>query len=237
MENQIYGAVRISTGRQNMERQIRNISNVYPTAKIVCETYTGTKLEGRSEFNNLIKILKEGDSLIFDSASRMSRSADEGCQLYKELFNRGINLIFLKEPQINSSVYKQALETQIKITINTGSTATDNFVNTLIDACNNLLMELAFEQIRIIFLQAEKEVKDLHQKTKEGILTARLAGKQIGQRKGAKLVTKKSIFAKEQIIKYCKDFDGTLSDTDCLKIIGISRNTYYNYKKQLKQNN
>jgi ATP-binding cassette subfamily F protein 3 len=27
-----------------------------------------------------------------------------------------------------------------------------------------------------------------------------------------------------------KDFDGTLSDADCIKLIGIARNTYYKYK-------
>ena len=49
-------------------------------------------------------------------------------------------------------------------------------------------MALAKEQIRLAFDQAEKEVEDLHQRTREGIQTARLNGKQIGQRQGAKLV-------------------------------------------------
>ena len=38
---------------------------------------------------------------------------------------------------------------------------------------------LAKEQIRLAFEQAEKEVQDLHQRTAEGIETARLAGKQM----------------------------------------------------------
>ena len=83
---------------------------------------------------------------------------------------------------------------------------------------------------------SEKEVLDLHQKTSEGMLTAKLAGKQIGQKTGAKLTTKKSKKAKEQILKYCKDFDGSLTDVECIKLIGISRNTYYTYKKDLKIN-
>ncbi|WP_330621544.1 hypothetical protein [Butyrivibrio sp.] len=52
------------------------------------------------------------------------------------------------------------------------------------------------QQMRIAFDQAEKEVQDLHQRTKEGIQTARLIGKQIGQKKGNKLNVKKAVLAK-----------------------------------------
>lgn len=230
----IYGAVRISTSKQSAERQIRNILKAYPTAKIIKETYTGTKLEGRKDFENLIKKLQKGDILAFDSVSRMSRNCEEGCRLYADLFNRGVDIVFLKEPHINTSVYRNALEKQINIEVNTGNKATDDLVNTIIGALNKYTINLAFEQIRKCFEQAEKEVKDLHQRTKEGIETARLAGKQIGQVKGTKLITQKSIKSKELIIKYCKDFDGELDDKMCIKLTGISRNTYYTYKRELK---
>ena len=96
-------------------------------------------------------------------------------------------------------------------------------------------MELAREQIRLSFEQSEKEVSDLHQRTREGIQTARLNGKQIGQKPGAKLVTKKSLKAKEEIKKYSRDFNGTLNDAECIRLLGIARNTYYRYKRQLKE--
>lgn len=67
--------------------------------------------------------------------------------------------------------------------------------------------------------------------------TARLNGKQIGQPKGAKLVTKKSVEAKEQIMKYSKDFQGTLDDAECMKLVGVARGTYYKYKRELKADN
>ena len=63
----------------------------------------------------------------------------------------------------------------------------------------------------------------MHQRTKEGIETARLNGKQIGQPAGAKLTTKKSVISKEQIVKYSKDFEGSLDDSECMKLIGIAR--------------
>ena len=55
-------------------------------------------------------------------------------------------------------------------------------------------------------------------------------GKQIGQKQGAK----KSVEAKKQIQKHSKDFNGALSDSDCMKFIGLARNTFYKYKRELK---
>lgn len=225
MSNKIYGYCRISTREQSIERQIRNIKGIYENAIIIDEVFTGTKVEGRTKWNNLLKKLKKGDTIIFDSVSRMSRNAEEGFELYEKLFNQGIELIFIKEPHINTSTYKKALTGGIELT---GTT-----VDLILEGVNKYLLALAKEQIKLAFEQAEKEVQDLRQRTKEGIETARLKGKQIGLEKGTKLTTKKSIVAKEQIKKYSKDFRGTLKDTEVMKLIGVSRNSYYKYKKEL----
>ena len=227
-----YGLARISTSKQNIERQVRNIQQQYPNAKIIKETFTGTKLEGRKELENLLKILKKEDTLIFDSVSRMSRNAEEGCQLYETLYDRDINIIFLKEPHINTSTYRRALD---NIELKTGNNATDEFIKGMIEVLNKYAIALAKEQIRKAFEQAEKEVQDLHQRTSEGILTAKLNGKRVGQPKGATFETKKSIKAKELILKHCKDFDGSLSDTDCRKLVGVAKNTYFKYKREIKE--
>ena len=97
---------------------------------------------------------------------------------------------------------------------------------------NNYFRKLAIKQIRIAFDQAQKEVEDLRQRTREGIETARLNGKQIGQRPGIKLHIKKEAPSKAMIQKYSKTFNGTLSDVECIKLIGIGRNTYYRYKRE-----
>ena len=221
----IYGYCRISTHKQSIERQIRNIRSKHPKAIIFQEVYTGTKTDGRKKWEQLLRIVKQGDTIVFDSVSRMSRNAAEGFATYQELFDNGIEVEFLKEPHINTAVYKKALNNHIAMT----GTKTD----IILKAVNEYLMELAKEQIIIAFEQAEKEVTDLHQRTREGIETARLEGKQIGQRPGAKLTTKKSIAAKADIEKYSKDFNGTLTDAECMRMIGIARNTYYKYKKEL----
>ena len=228
-----YGYVRISTSKQNIERQIRNIQAVYSDAVIIRETYSGTKFQGRVELDKLLKIVKPKDTIIFDSVSRMSRNADEGFALYEKLFNAGINLVFLKEPHINTETYRQAIENKLQIAFDSGDDATDELMAAIIDALNKYIMRLAQKQIQLAFSQSEKEVADLHQRTREGIVTAKLNGKQIGQPKGSTLITKKSVEAKAKIKKYNNSFDGTLNNEDTWKLIGISKMTFYKYKNEM----
>lgn len=222
----MYGYCRISQKKQSIERQIRNIKAAYPEATIIEEAYTGTSLD-RKEWNKLYSKAKAGDTIIFDSVSRMSRNAEDGFAAYEELFTRGVELVFLKEPHINTATFKTAMDKAIPMT--------GTSLDFILDGINKYLLALAKEQIVIAFAQAEKEVADLHQRTKEGLMTAALNGKQIGQKQGAKLTTKKSIAAKEIIQKHSKDFCGTLDDAEVMKLTGLARNTYYKYKRELRE--
>lgn len=223
----IYGYCRISTPRQNIERQSRNILKRFPKAILILEVYTGSKTLERKKWQYLMKIVLPGDTIVFDSVSRMSRNPDEGFKDYQMLYEKGVNLVFLKEPHIDTDVYKKALNNTVALT---GTKA-----DIILKAVNEYLMVLAKEQIYLAFEQAGKELDDLHQRTKEGLETARLNGKQIGLPKGTKLVTSKSLRAKKEIIKYSKEFNGSLNDTECIKLIGISRNTFYKYKRELHE--
>ena len=220
----IYGYARISKRQQNIERQIRNIKGSYPDAVIVEEAYTGTT-SARPKWQKLFSAAKSGDCIVFDSVSRMSRNAEEGFRDYEVLYNRGIELTFMKEPHINTATFRNAISASVPLT--------GTNVDFILNGVNRFLMELAREQIRLAFEQAEKEVTDLRQRTREGIETARLNGKQIGRVTGSRIISKKSIQAKAEIRKYAKDFGGSLTDTDVIRLLGISRNTYYKYKREL----
>ncbi len=222
----IYGYPRISTPTQSIERQIRNILGAYPNAKLYSEVWTGTTTN-RKQWQKLLRIVKPGDTIVFDSVSRMSRNAEEGWNDYEALYTKGVNLVFLKEPHLNTEVYRQALKKQIAPT---GTT-----VDLILDGINRFMLALAKEQIRIGFDQSEKEVLDLHERTREGMLTAKLNGKIAGRRPGTTIETQKAKKSKAQILKLSKDFGGSLTDADTIKIIGISRVAYYKYKKALKQ--
>lgn len=222
-----YGYCRISTKQQSIDRQIRNIKAVYPDAIIITESFTGTTLN-RPEWKKLYNKLKKGDIVVYDSVSRMSRDADEGVDLYMELYNKGIELEFLKESHINTEIYKSTVAQTI------GTTGND-IADIYIEATNKVIRLLAEKQIRLAFEQAEKEVEDLHQRTREGIETARLNGKQIGQKQGAKLTTKKSVEAKKLIRKHNKTFGGSLTNEETWTLIGISKMTFYKYLREMKE--
>jgi DNA invertase Pin-like site-specific DNA recombinase len=230
----IYGYCRISTKKQSIDRQIRNIKAEYPSAVIVTEAYTGTKLD-RPEWSKLHRKLKSGDTVVFDEVSRMSRDATEGFALYKQLYNSGVNLIFLKEPYINTDAYKESMQGIFNTEIQSGDNATDDLVNSIMAAVNRFMMNKVEKDIQKAFEQAQKEVDYLHQRTIEGLETARLNGKHIGLTEGTKLTTKKSVSAKEIIKKHNKDFGGSLFNEETWSLAGISKMTFYKYKKELMQ--
>lgn len=244
MATKIYGYVRISTKQQSIDRQIRNIKASYPKAVIIEEVYTGTTLD-RPKWQALTKKLKQGDTVVFDSVSRMSRNAQDGYSVYESLYNLGVDLVFLKEQHISTATYKQAMNQAIPLQ--------GTSIDFILDGVNKYLLSLAQEQIKIAFEQSQKEVDDLRQRTREGIETAKLEGKQIGQQAGRKLTVRKEPFVKELIKQYSKDFNGTLDDDKTRAVIitsieqynakesdpkkhyspTISRGTYYKYKKSI----
>ena len=244
----IFGYCRISTTKQQTSRQVANIRSRYPDAVILEEEYTGTKMD-RPVWNKLYKevvkrVTTEDVTIIFDEVSRMSRNADEGYQIYKKLFEMGVNLVFLKEPHISTDVYREALKQNIPMT--------GTNVDVILQGVNEYLMILAEKQIRIAFETAQHEVDFLHKRTSEGIRRAQLNGKQVGIAPGSKIHIKKSEPIKAIIRKYSKDFDGTLPDNEVMSILrgktititkdgreikksaGLARNTYYKYKSEMK---
>lgn len=237
--SKIYGYARISTKKQSIERQVRNIKAQFENAIIIQEVYTGTSTE-KPLLKKLLARVKSGDTIVFDSVSRMSRNAADGFSLYKKLYNSGVKLVFLKEPHINTETYRKEIEKQINLTVSTGDKATDDLMSAIFEALNKYVLNLAERQITLAFEQSEKEVEDLKQRTREGIETARLNGKQIGRATGTKIHIKKKEPIFELIKKHSRTFNGNLKDNEVIAIINstnglkISRNTYYRYKAELK---
>jgi|SRR5690554_1988096 len=88
-----YGYCRVSTSGQftygaSMEVQEEAVKKA--GAEIIYkDVYTGTKGD-RPEFSKLLKVLKEGDTLIVTKLDRFARSTLEGTKIIKELFEKGV---------------------------------------------------------------------------------------------------------------------------------------------------
>lgn len=223
--NKIYGYARISTAKQSIARQIANIEKECAEAEIYAEAFTGTKSD-RPEWNKLLKKVKTGDTIIFDSVSRMSRNAEEGIKQYFDLYDKGINLVFLKEHYIDTATYNSAKENAVPMT--------NTAVDCILQGVNEYLTILAKEQIKIAFEQAEKEVTDLHVRTSEG-MKAKHAGAKISEsRTGNTYETKKSKEMKGKIRKMAKCYEGNMTDREVMEVLGLARNTYYKYKREME---
>ena len=117
----VYGYARISKQKQSIERQIRNINAEYPSAIIVKEAYTGTKID-RKEWNKLVRIVKGGDTIVFDSVSRMSRNAAEGFVPLTTLMVTYLPSAFFSKMMLSaapepSTVYHVILDTVLSVRI------------------------------------------------------------------------------------------------------------------------
>ena len=230
-----YAYCRVSTERQSLKRQIDNIAAAFPEIterNYYTEKYTGTTTN-RPAWTRLLARVQPGDTIVFDSVSRMSRDAAEGAKQYEELYSKGVSLVFLNEPYCNTDTYRAAAAASIPTTGN-------EIADIYIEATNKVLMILAKQQITLAFEQAQKERDDLSKRTKDGIQAARKARIEAGEaepfdfNRGKTLETKKAKAAKELIRRHSKDFFGTLNDTECMKLAGISRNSFYKYKSEIR---
>ena len=146
MSEIIYGYCRVSTVKQKIERQIENIKREYPEAIIVQDQYTGTT-SNRPNWNKLYKQVidraDKGDkiTIVFDEVSRMSRNVDDGMTLYQQMFDKGIELVFIKEPHINTSVYRNKLNEQIKKQNHADNNAAEKLIDTIIVALHEYTIE------------------------------------------------------------------------------------------------
>ncbi len=83
-----YGYARVSTASQDLEVQLQALEGA-GCDKIYQEKFTGTKTD-RPQFNELLQVLKEGDTLVVTKLDRIARSASQGSELVKQLIDRGI---------------------------------------------------------------------------------------------------------------------------------------------------
>lgn len=235
MANKVYSYIRVSTAKQSLERQKKNI-NAYlkgESSIMFEDEYTGTTMH-RPNFEKLCKAVdkdvQNGNhvTIIFDSVSRMSRNAAEGVEQYFKWLNNGVSLVFLNEHYIDTDTYKAAEQSSIP---ETGNEIADIYIN----ATNQVLMLLAKRQIEIAFAQSEKEVADLKIRTKQGMATKGAAEKISKARKNQSITTAAEIDIKIKALKELKMFGGHDNQSKFANARKVSRMTVYRYVQDIKE--
>ena len=220
----LYGYTRCVTKKQDPEAQFQNIRDAVPSADFFIDTFTGAKSDGRKAWERMMEAVEPGDTIVFDSITRMEENAEAGVETYIRLYEKGVNLKFIKEPHIDTTVYRTAFHIYISV-------VGEGRIGEGIYRC---LMSLAAAQIHLAYLQAETEAAELRQRAEKCIAAAKQE-KRAARPKGAKIRTPKREHSEKRILELSKDFNGTLPDKDVMKILNISRHAYYNYKRSLKE--
>lgn len=227
-----YGYVRVSTKQQKTQRQIDNIKTYSPEAKMYVEKQSGKDIDNRAVFRELLGKVKPGDTIIFDEVSRMSRNAEDGYNLYMQLMEQGINLVFLKERHIDTDEYKRRTQRHIE-KIKSSDQKIDNLINGILDLVAEFERENLKDNIKIAFEQAENERLLLIKRVTEG---KDKSDKHQGRPAGSlNKETEKAAKIKKMIREQSKDFEGKFTDAKIMNeyLPEVARNTYYKYKKEL----
>ena len=235
-QRQIIGYARVSTPTQKLSRQIDNLKKAYPDIVIIQETYSG-KTQNRPKWQKLLRQCRAGNvsKLVFDEVSRFSRNAEEAIKEYKELYELGIELEFIKEPHINSEVYHQASQRQINVDTSAMDDDTAHLLNTVIEGLNDYLLAVAEKQIRLAFERAQAERELLSKRTSEGLKQAKLMGSKVGRQKGEKLETRKKKRAVKIIRQHYKLLGGELTATQCFLLCQVTKSTFYRYINEMRE--
>jgi len=103
----IYGYARVSTAAQgrdgnSLEDQVAALQK-YGCQKIIEEAFTGKTME-RPKFQLLLEQLQEGDTLVVCKLDRFARTAIEGVQTVRELFERGVRVHILNMGLIENTL-------------------------------------------------------------------------------------------------------------------------------------
>lgn len=235
-EKMIVGYARVSTPKQSLRRQIENLKAAYPDIVVISEVYTGST-DNRPKWKKLMRQCRAGivRKLVFDEVSRFSRNAEEAILEYKELYELGIELEFLKEPHINSKIYRDASERKINIATEGMDAETAALINTVIGGLNDYLLSVAEKQIYLAFEHAQKERELLAKRTSEGLKQAKLMGSKVGRQPGQKLETRKAKRAKRIIRNHYELLGGELTATQCYTLAQITKSTFYRYLTEMRQ--
>ena len=111
----IIGYCRVSTKGQldgnSIEEQSNKILDVYPTAELIEESYSGAK--ERIIFNKIVNELVSGDALVVTKLDRFCRTTKEGLQYIDLLMNKGVRIHILNMGLIEDTPMGRLIATNL----------------------------------------------------------------------------------------------------------------------------
>lgn len=167
------------------------------------------------------KVIEPLDLAVFDNILELDPSGNADTDTIIENYNwfadKQVDVIFDRSPNCDLSI----LHTYMDLMRENGLTSDEK-----------TMFKITLE----MQIGAYINIKDATANMKKyaQLSASKIDGKAYGRPKGSTKDSERAVRAKEIILANSKDFNGTLCDDDCVAICGVSRNTFYRYKKQLK---
>ncbi|ANS52107.1 integrase [Bacillus thuringiensis] len=156
LQDKKFGYVRVSSKDQNEERQIENMKYLgIEDRDIFIDKMSGKNMK-RENYQMLKRLARTGDTIVFDSLTRLGRSMNDVLEEFRYFEQQRINLQFIKEPFIN---------------VNYNGETTNDVIQQAVQKAT----------LTILSAFAEKERQDIKQRQAEGIALAKKKGKHLGR--------------------------------------------------------
>lgn len=153
VESNVYGYVRVSSKDQNEDRQMIALAEYnIPKKNIYIDKQSGCDFD-RTQYQRLLRRLKEGDLLIVKSIDRLGRNYREIMEQWRYISQtKGTDIKVIDMPLLDTTRCKDLLGT---------------FISDLV--------------LQVLSFVAENERQNIRQRQKEGIAAAKARGVQFGR--------------------------------------------------------
>ncbi|MEB4819465.1 recombinase family protein [Bacillus thuringiensis] len=156
MQHKKFGYVMVSSKDQNEECQIENMKHLgIEDRDIFIDKQSGKNIK-RENDQMLKRLARTGDTIVFDSLTRLGRSMNDVLEEFRYFETQRINLQSIKEPFIN---------------VNYNGESTNDVIQQAVQKAT----------LTILSAFAEKERNDIKQRQAEGIALAKKQGKPLGR--------------------------------------------------------
>ena len=156
--NKVFNYLRVSTKEQNEERQRVamqefNQANGFENVIEMVDKSSGTNTD-RPQLQLLLQVVGEGDLVVIQSIDRLSRNYNECKDLWKQITDKGADIVVIDMPLLDTRQHKDLL---------------GNFVSDLI--------------LQVLAYVGQQENEFRRKRQAEGIAVAKAQGKHLGRPK------------------------------------------------------
>lgn len=206
-----YGYHRISTKEQHLDRGIKGIEDFCKSREIKLEKIYTDKMTGKETYRPRYTVLKEdvlrsGDTLIIYELDRLARTKKLIAEELRYYSEKGIRVMILDIPTTTVDIPEHS----------------DKMFKLVMETVNQLIIE-------IYSMQAQTELQRKEKRQREGIAAKKARGD--WDNYGRPRVMKKEDFAKN----YQRVIDGQIGSLELMRELGLQRDTYFRYVRELKK--